>query len=330
MTEFENIFEEANKKNAKDAPPPKTEPKPAPEASEKKSYAEVQREKRAKCYEMIDEACSSIIANKENMQHFLDVQSRCENYSLNNNFLIYMQMNDDKIPTRLMDFDGWKKAGCSIKKGEESIWILEPSPYTVDGEQRMGYNVKNVFDISSVAEPPASEFPKKLDYPDNKVLAALVDGCPVPIQKTDADLGNETALYDAKNKVILYKQGAEFGQLFPAVAKARAHAEMAKDAAHYRNDDHEFQARCAAYVIVKKYGRDTTPVNIHAIPNRYTTLEPEYIKVEMNSIHSTVKTVSGTMRNFLEKGKEQEQTQAQGEPKTTVPPSNKYRPREAR
>ena len=229
-----------------------------------------------------------------------------------------------------MDFDGWKKAGCSIKKGEESIWILEPSPYTVDGEQRMGYNVKNVFDISSVAEPPASEFPKKLDYPDNKVLAALVDGCPVPIQKTEADLGNETALYDAKNKVILYKQGAEFGQLFPAVAKARAHAEMAKDAAHYRNDDHEFQARCAAYVIVKKYGRDTTPVNIHAIPNRYTTLEPEYIKVEMNSIHSTVKTVSGTMRNFLEKGKEQEQTQAQGEPKTTVPPSNKYRPREAR
>ena len=71
-------------------------------------------------------------------------------------------------------------------------------------------------------------------------------------------------------------------------------------------------------------------MNIHAIPNRYTTLEPEYIKVEMNSIHSTVKTVSGTMRNFLEKGKEQEQTQAQGEPKTTVPPSNKYKPREAR
>jgi hypothetical protein len=70
----------------------------------------------------------------------------------------------------------------------------------------------------------------------------------IPIQKTDADLGNETALYDAKNKVILYKQGAEFGQLFPAVAKARAHAEMAKDAAHYRNDDHEFQARCAAYI----------------------------------------------------------------------------------
>ena len=47
MTEFENIFEEANKKNGKEAPPPKA----APAATEKKSFAEVQREKRAKCYE---------------------------------------------------------------------------------------------------------------------------------------------------------------------------------------------------------------------------------------------------------------------------------------
>ena len=327
MTEFENIFEEANKKNAKEAPPPKA----APAATEKKSFAEVQREKRAMCYEMIDEACGSIVANKENMQQFLDVQSRCENYSLNNNFLIYMQM-DGKLPTRLMDFDGWKKAGCSIKKGEESIWILEPSPYTVDGEQRMGYNVKNVFDISSVAEPPASEFPKKLQYEDNKLLAALVDGCPVPIQKSNADLGNEAAVYDAKNRVILYKQGTEFGKLFPAVAKARAHAEMAKDAAHYRNDDHEFQARCAAYIVVKKYGKDTSDLTIHAIPNKYTTLEPEDVKTEMGVVHTTAKTVSGTMRNFLEKGKEQTQEQAKAadEPKTVVPPSNKYKPREAR
>ena len=325
MTEFENIFEEANKKNAKEAPPPKA----APAATEKKSFAEVQREKRAMCYEMIDEACRSIVANKENMQQFLDVQSRCENYSLNNNFLIYMQM-DGKLPTRLMDFDGWKKAGCSIKKGEESIWILEPSPYTVDGEQRMGYNVKNVFDISSVAEPPASEFPKKLSFEDNKLLAALVDGCSVPIQKTDADLGNEAAVYDAKNKVILYKQGADFGKLFPAVAKARAHAEMAKGDTAYRTADHEFQAKCAAYVIVAKYGKDATELKIHSVPNKYTTLEPDAVKEELGVIHGTVKDVSKNMRAYLEKGKEQEQTQTNNEPKTTVPPSNKYKPREAR
>jgi hypothetical protein len=183
MTEFENIFEEANKKNVKEAPPPKA----APETNEKTSYADVQRDKRVQCYAMIDEACGSIVANKENMQQFLDVQSRCENYSLNNNFLIYMQM-DGKLPTRLMDFDGWKKAGCSIKKGEESIWILEPSPYTVDGEQRMGYNVKNVFDISSVAEPPASEFPKKLQYEDNKLLVGAIGFKPNESGRYSVDL----------------------------------------------------------------------------------------------------------------------------------------------
>ena len=45
MTEFENIFEEANKKNVKEAPPPKA----APETTEKKSYADVQRDKRVQC-----------------------------------------------------------------------------------------------------------------------------------------------------------------------------------------------------------------------------------------------------------------------------------------
>ena len=108
MSEFENIFEEANKKNGKEAPPPKA----APEATEKKSFADKMREKKLKCYEMIDEGCASIVANAENMQQFLDVQSRCENYSLSNNILIYMQM-DGKLPTRLMDFDGWKKAGST-------------------------------------------------------------------------------------------------------------------------------------------------------------------------------------------------------------------------
>ena len=300
MTEFENIFEEANKKNGKEAPPPK----PAPEASEKKSFADKMREKKLKCYEMIDEGCASIVANAENMQQFLDVQSRCENYSLSNNILIYMQM-DDKLPTRLMDFDGWKKANCSLQKGAESIWILEPSPYTVDGEKRMGYNVKNVFDISEVDNPPIDEFPKNLNFENNKLLAALVDGCEVPIEKTLENLGNESAVYDAKNKIIFYKQGAEFDKLFPAIAKARAHAEMAKGDITYRTSDNEFNARCSAYVIVKKYGKDTSNLKIYAVPNKYTSFEPDEVKKELNSIHSTAREIIKNMRLYLERGREE-------------------------
>ena len=62
--------------------------------------------------------------------------------------------------------------------------------------------------------------------------------------------------------------------------------------------------------------------------NKYTTLEPEDVKTEMGVVHTTAKTVSGTMRNFLEKGKEQ--AKAADEPKTVVPPSTKTHPREAR
>ena len=158
---------------------------------------------------------------------------------------------------------------------------------------------------------PESEQPAKVDYTDNQLIAALVNGCPVPIQKTDADLGKNVALYDAKNKVIFYKQVGEFNQLFPDIAKARAHAEMAKGDTNYRVGDHEFQAKCAAYVIVKKYEKDTSSLDVYGAPNRFTTYEPDAIKDELNVIHGTAKGIAGNMRAHLEKDKEQKKEQTQ-------------------
>ena len=315
MTEFENILNEANKKNGKEQVAAE-----APADKEKRTYGDLQREKKQQCYSMIDDACVDVVSNGERLRAFLDVQSRLERYSLNNNLLIFTQKPE---ATKLKDFKGWQEAGATIQKGAKSILILEPSPYKdAEGKPRTGYNAKNVFDISDVENVPESEQPTKVDYTDNQLIAALVNGCPVSIQKTDADLGNETALYDAKNKVILYKQGADFGKLFPAVAKARAHAEMSKGDTAYRTADHEFQAKCAAYIIVKKYEKDTSSLDVYGAPNRFTTYEPDAIKDELNVIHSTAKGIAGNMRAHLEKGKEQKQEQTQ--------PAKNTKQREAR
>ena len=307
MTEFENILNEANKKNgneqvAVDAPADK----------EKRTYGDLQREKKQQCYSMIDDACVDVVSNGDRLRAFLDVQSRLERYSLNNNLLIFTQKPE---ATKLKDFKGWQEAGATIQKGAKSILILEPSPYKdAEGNPRTGYNAKNVFDISDVENVPESEQPIKVDYTDNQLVAALVNGCPVAIQKTDADLGKNVALYDAKNKVIFYKQVGEFNQLFPDIAKARAHAEMAKGDANYRVGDHEFQAKCAAYIIVKKYEKDTSSLDVYGAPNRFTTYEPDAIKDELNVIHSTAKGIAGNMRAHLEKDKVQEQKQEQTQP----------------
>ena len=86
MTEFENILNEANKKNGNEQVAVE-----APAEKEKKSYGDLQREKKQQCYSMIDDACVDVVSNGDRLRAFLDVQSRLERYSLNNNHLIFTQ-----------------------------------------------------------------------------------------------------------------------------------------------------------------------------------------------------------------------------------------------
>ena len=102
----------------------------------KRSYAEVMAEKKAKCYAMIDDACLEVMSSSEKLNEYLMVQSSFERYSLNNKLLIFAQHPG---ASKLKDFDGWKKAGAYVKKGSESIMILEPSPYKgTDGKPHTG------------------------------------------------------------------------------------------------------------------------------------------------------------------------------------------------
>ena len=99
MTEFENILNEANKKNGKEQVAAE-----APADKEKRTYGDLQREKKQQCYSMIDDACVDVVSNGERLREFLDVQSRLERYSLNNNLLIFTQKPEATKLKDLMKF----------------------------------------------------------------------------------------------------------------------------------------------------------------------------------------------------------------------------------
>lgn len=309
MSEFDNVLNEATAKKAE----------PAPEAQfddivesgdGKKTYGQIMAEKKAKCYAMIDDACLEVFASPDKLYEYLLVQSSFEKYSLNNNLLIFAQ---NPGASKLKDFNAWKKDGCSVKKGAESIMILEPAPYTApDGTPRRGYNAKNVFDIEDVNVPPEA-YPQPKTYEQKKLIEALVHGSPVPIRKAEQNLGDNFAVYDAQNKMIYFKPGLEFAQVFPAIAKALAHAEMAKGDTGYRVNDNEFKARCSANVIATKYGVDTHTVDIHGIPPKYASLEAEDVKKELGEVHTNVKSITARMAEVLEKSQDKEQSQPQAQ-----------------
>ena len=303
MSVFENVINEANKKNeVKDVTPESVEI--ADEGEGKKSFAERMAEKKNQCYAMIDDACLNSVSSVDNLRQFLNVQSRFDKYSLNNALLIFAQKPD---AVKVKDFDAWKKDDISIKKGAKSFMILEPSPYKgTDGKMHRGYNAKNVFEISDV-EASEDAIPQPKSYEQKQLVAALVHDAPVPVRKAEHSIGENDAIYDAKNKVVYFKAGLEFDTIFPAIAKALAHAEMAKDVENYRIGEHEFAARCSAYVLSQRYGVDTRTVDVYGIPKNIETMEAEDVKKVLGDVHSNIKSINARMNESLEQTQNKEQ-----------------------
>jgi hypothetical protein len=303
MSVFETVINEANKRSeTKEAASETVEI--VDEGEGKKSFAERMAEKKSQCYAMIDDACLNSVSSVDNLRQFLNVHSRFDKYSLNNALLIFAQKPD---AVKVKDFDAWKKDDISIKKGAKSFMILEPSPYKgTDGKMHRGYNAKNVFDISDV-EAPEDAIPQPKSYEQKQLVAALVHDAPVPVRKAEHSIGENDAIYDAKNKVVYFKAGLEFDTIFPAIAKALAHAEMAKDVENYRIGEHEFAARCSAYVLSQRYGVDTRTVDVYGIPKNIETMEAEDVKKVLGDVHSNVKSINARMNESLEQTQNKEQ-----------------------
>ena len=297
MSNFDEILNQGKKKEADVQTAESTDKK------DKKEWADEQKRKRDSLFEMIDAVCPTIVSSTEEMSEFLTVQSRFEKYSLNNNILIYAQKSD---ATKIKDFKGWKEEGGSVKKGSKGFMILEPTSYIKDGEKRIAFNPKTMFDASDVAGITPGQ---TVAYDKSMLIRALVNDSPVDIKTVQNYPADKAvgAYFDVKDNCIYAKSGMNVNDIFTSVSQALACSEMAKQTKEpFRVSDHEFQARCVAYVLAKKYGVPSDQVNLYSMPARYAGYDGEQIKKELSEIHGCVKAITNRMNEvLLERPKEQ-------------------------
>ena len=305
MSDFENIISKANQQNA-EARVKKESSERAPKQrteEDKKKYGAEMAEKRKSCYDMLDQACSDVATSVDAMRTLLDVQSRFEKYSINNNLLIMMQNPE---ATELRSFADWKKAGGYVVENPDKILMLAPTPYKdkATGEQRVGYNIKEAIDIGDVKKVQPMYRMTYKDYGVNAMIAAVLDKCPVPVERTEQNLGDTPAVFSEKDNKILYNRCSDFPKIFTALAQARAHVEMQKSVKDYRVPEHEFHAKCAAHIVAAKYGIDTQSVEIYNVPSKFSELKSEEVKKELQKFHQGARDISSVMRGYFEKERE--------------------------
>jgi hypothetical protein len=303
MQDFENIISRVTQQNADEkakSEPSKPENRKFTE-EQRKEYGKMMAEKRQYCYDLIAQGYRSLAVNVDAMRDFLHVESRFEKKSVNNNLLIMMQNPE---ATELKTSKEWEKAGGKVVENLDKVFILESSHFTKGDVKRVGFNIKELIDISDVKDVQPAYRKTYKDYGENSMIVAVLDNCSVPIERTEQNLGDLPAIYDEKDNKIYYNRCSDFPKIFTALAKARAHVEMKRSNQEYRAFDYEFHARCAAYIVAEKYGVDTKDVEIFGIPQKFAELDEKALKAELEKLHNGAKDVLAIMLNYFEKDKE--------------------------
>ena len=264
---------------------------------DKEQWAAQKQAQRKEAYELIDNTCSEMMISGVSFRQYLDVQGRFDRYSVNNAILVSAQMPE---ATQLKEKAAWKQSRVYVNKDAQKVVILEPSKeYTRDdGSKAVGYNAKEVYDISETSAKDRQEAQEKKSM--RELVSALIDASPVPFVPV-ADL-EMPAYYDSEQQSIFIRTGLNEEQLFVSMAKEVSAAVF--DFKHNESREaSEFKSYCVAYLISSRYGVDTRGFNFSRLPKELAETDTQAFKGELGSMRDVLGEIQSEMYKSLEKNK---------------------------
>lgn len=264
---------------------------------DKEQWAAQKQAQRKEAYELIDNTCSEMMISGDSFRQYLDVQGRFDRYSVNNAILVSAQMPE---ATQLKEKAAWKQSRVYVNKDAQEVVILEPSKeYTRDdGSKAVGYNAKEVYDISETSVKDRQEAQEKKSM--RELVSALIDASPVPFVPV-ADL-EMPAYYDSEQQSIFIRTGLNEEQLFVSMAKEVSAAVF--DFKHNESREaSEFKSYCVAYMVSSRYGVDTRGFNFSRLPKELAETDTQAFKGELGSMRDVLGEIQSEMYKSMEKNK---------------------------
>ena len=248
---------------------------------DRKKFKEKKRAELEALYDAVNEETLMIAEDPEKFSAYLRVQARFDRYTVTNAILLLHQFPDAQ---KLKTFEGWKRDGAFVGRGEKSISILEPSSYTKeDGSTGRGFRVKKLFDISQT-DLRLSPSPFLYGVSSRSLLRALLEASPVETEATyDLDNGHG-AVFDPEKQKIYIRRKLEPDDFFRAAAVSIAEAQLAEQGSS--QDELESKAKAIAFMLCVKYGIDPERIRVK-MPGADAQMEIKDIKAELSEIRKT-------------------------------------------
>ena len=250
---------------------------------DREKFKEKKRAELEALYDAVNEETLMIAEDPEKFSAYLRVQARFDRYTVTNAILLLHQFPDAQ---KLKTFEGWKRDGAYVGRGEKSISILEPSSYTKeDGSTGKGFRVKKLFDISQtdLRVSPSTFF---YGVSSRSLLRALLEASPVESEAVDTLDHGKDAVYDQENQKIYIRRILEPDDFFRAAAVSIAEAQLAEQGGSCGQEELRSRAKAAAFMLCAKYGIDPGSLRVK-MTGADAQMEIKDIKAELSDIRKT-------------------------------------------
>lgn len=253
---------------------------------DREKFKEKKRAELEALYDAVNEEMLMIADDPEKFSAYLRVQARFNRYTVTNAILLLHQFPDAQ---KLKTFEGWKREGASVGRGEKSISILEPYSYTkADGSMGKGFRIKKLFDISQT-DVRMSPDPFLTGVSIRSLLRALLEASSVETEAADTLDHGKDAVYEQKKQKIYIRRMLEPDDFFRAAAVSIAEAQLAEQGSS--QDELESKAKATAFMLCVKYGID--PGSLRAkMPRATARMEIKEIKAELSKIRKTFTSIA--------------------------------------
>lgn len=263
----------------------------------KEEWAAQKQAQRQEAYELIDNTCGKMMTDGEAFRQYLDVQGRFDRYSVNNAILVAAQMPE---ATQLKEKSAWKNNRVYVNKDARKVVILEPSKeYTRgDGTKAVGYNAKEVYDVSETSAKDRQQPQEAKTMRD--LVSAMIDVSPAnfqPVEELEVP-----AFYDSSQQTIFIRTGLSEEQLFVSMSKEVA-AAVFDFKYNESRDASDFKSFCVAYMVSSRYGVDTREFNFGKLPKEYEGMDTQAFKGELGSMRDVLGEIQNDMYKSMEKNK---------------------------
>lgn len=248
---------------------------------DREKFKEKKRVELEALYDAVNEETLMIAEDPEKFSAYLRIQARFNRYTVTNAILLLHQFPDAQ---KLKTFEGWKRDGASVKRGEKCISILEPYSYTkADGSMGKGFRIKKLFDISQT-DLKQSPDPFLTGVSSKSLLRALLEASSVESEAVDTLDHGKDAVYDQKKQKIYIRRMLEPDDFFRAAAVSIAEAQLAEQGSS--QDELESKAKAIAFMLCVKYGIDPGRLRVK-MTGADAQMEIKEIKADLSEIRKT-------------------------------------------